>query len=68
MPLQTGNCINERRLHPWLNGSLRMRRSDDVSSRLFHDAEPVEFQLADNRRLSRARDDKPSHEDSLRKP
>jgi len=41
-----------------------MRGGDDVSSCLFDNAEPVEFQLTDDRSLActrRAGDDEPSH-------
>ena len=64
VPLQMSDCIDERGVSPGFNRSLRMRGSDDVSSRLFDYAEPVEFQLTDDRCLPctrRAGDDEPSH-------
>lgn len=62
--LQTGDSIQERRISPWLKRPLRMFGGDDIGSRLFHDAEPVELQLTNNRCFSgarRASDDEPSH-------
>jgi hypothetical protein len=64
IPLQAGDCINERGMRPRLNLSLSLRGGDDVSSCLFDYAEPVKFQLADDRSLPCARrtsDDEPSH-------
>ena len=43
VPLQMGDSINERGMHPGLNRSLGLRGGDDVSSCLFDYAEPVEF-------------------------
>jgi hypothetical protein len=43
VPLQIGDYINERRMRPGLNRSLRLRGGDDVSTGLFDYAEPVEF-------------------------
>jgi len=43
VPLQMSDCIDERGMSPGFNRSLRMRGSDNVSSRLFDYAEPLEF-------------------------
>jgi hypothetical protein len=51
-------------MRPGLNGSVGLCCGDDVSSCLFDYAEPVEFQLTDDRCLPctwRAGDDEPSH-------
>src|SRR5260221_638237 len=63
------DCINERVMRPGLDRSLGLRGGDDVGSRLFDYAEPVELQLTDDRRLPctrRAGDDEPSHVVSFR--
>jgi hypothetical protein len=41
--LQTSDNIDERGMSPGLNRSLGVRGGDDVSSRLFDYAEPVEL-------------------------
>ena len=64
VPLEMSDCINEGRILPGFNLSLRVRGSYHVSRCLFDDAESVEFQLADDRCLPRTRragDDEPSH-------
>ena len=51
-------------MRPGLNGSLGLRGGDDVSGCLFDYAEPVEFQLTDDRCLAcagGAGDDEPFH-------
>ena len=63
VPLQMRDGIDERGMSPKFNRSARMRGGDDVSSSLFDYAEPVEFQLTDDRGLARTRcacDDEPS--------
>ena len=55
VPLHISDFINERGMSPGLNRSLGLRGGDDVSSCLFDYAEPVEFELADDRCLPSAR-------------
>ena len=43
VPLQTGDGIDERRMSPGFDRTLRMRGGDDVGGCLFDYAEPVEF-------------------------
>ena len=52
VPLQIGDYINERGVQPGLNRSLGLCGGDDVGSRFFDNAEPVEFQLTDDRRFA----------------
>ena len=55
IPLQTRDCIDERRMHPGFKRSLALRGGDNVSRRLFHYAEPIELQLTEDRCFPRAR-------------
>ena len=53
VPLQTRDSIDEPVMHPRLIDSFGIRGRDDIRSRLFHDVEPGEFQLTEDRRLPR---------------
>src|SRR5689334_9490822 len=63
-PLQIVDYINKRGMCAGLNRSSGLRCGDGVSSRLFDYAEPVEFQLTDDRCVPctrRTSDDERSH-------
>lgn len=63
-PFAVSDRIDEPGLSPGLTRSLGLEGGDYIRSRLFDHAEPIEFQLADDRCLPRTRragDDEPSH-------
>ena len=51
VPLQISDYINERGTRPGLNRSLGLRGGEDASSCHFDYAEPIEFQLTEDRCL-----------------